>query len=55
MVDDNVSRKNLMPFPWGTSEQVPFAVIPAKAGIQAFQGVVWMPAFAGMTSLVRTT
>ena len=26
-------------------------VIPAKAGIQRFQRVFWMPAFAGMTTM----
>ena len=29
----------------------PVFVIPAKAGIQQFQGVFWMPAFAGMTTM----
>jgi hypothetical protein len=28
----------------------PIFVIPAKAGIQWFQRVLWMPAFAGMTT-----
>ena len=29
----------------------PIFVIPAKAGIQWFQRVFWMPAFAGMTTM----
>ncbi len=26
------------------------SVIPAKAGIQSASGLVWMPAYAGMTT-----